>query len=78
MTEDLLAEFRGNIYQAWPNWQPLIKLFVVEKVYNTDKVRIMALNSKLTYNVGIEIVRKCKSVACIKELVESMLVRDSP
>ena len=74
MTEDLLAEFRGNIYIGPRCWSPLVKLFMVTKVYNSSSARIIALHSKQTFVVGINSIRRCKRPTCLKELVEFMLL----
>ncbi len=74
MTEDLLAEFRGNIYIGPSGWSPTVRLFMVTKVYNSSSARIIALHSKKTFVVSLSAIRRCKRPTCLKELVEFMLL----
>ena len=74
MTDDLLGEFRGNIYIGPRGWSPLVKLFMVTEVYNENSAQIIALHSKETFVVSLSAIRRCKRPTCIKELVESILL----
>ena len=72
MTEDLLAEFKGNIYQSLPNWRMKEAPFIVTKLLRHEssfyvtvaQVRTIEKHSR-TEAITVAGIRKCKRIITV-------------